>query len=36
MAEDRLRALRALRFAGRFEFELDPTTGMPWCEALLF
>jgi tRNA nucleotidyltransferase (CCA-adding enzyme) len=26
MREDRLRALRALRFAGRFEFDLDPAT----------
>lgn len=26
MREDRLRALRALRFAGRFGFELDPAT----------
>lgn len=26
MREDRLRALRALRFAGRFEFALDPAT----------
>jgi tRNA nucleotidyltransferase (CCA-adding enzyme) len=26
MKEDRLRALRALRFAGRFEFEIEPAT----------
>lgn len=26
MREDRLRALRALRFAGRFDFEIDPST----------
>ena len=26
MVEDRLRALRAFRFAGRFEFEIDPAT----------
>jgi tRNA nucleotidyltransferase (CCA-adding enzyme) len=26
MAEDRLRALRALRFAARFDFDLDPAT----------
>ena len=26
MREDRLRALRALRFAARFEFEIDPAT----------
>ena len=26
MAEDRLRALRALRFASRFEFDIDPST----------
>jgi tRNA nucleotidyltransferase (CCA-adding enzyme) len=26
MKEDRLRALRALRFAGRFDFEIDPAT----------
>lgn len=26
MREDRLRALRAIRFAARFEFEIDPTT----------
>jgi tRNA nucleotidyltransferase (CCA-adding enzyme) len=26
MKEDRLRALRAFRFAGRFEFEIDPPT----------
>ena len=26
MVEDRLRALRAFRFAGRFEFEIDPPT----------
>lgn len=33
MAEDRLRALRALRFAARFEFEIDPGTWAAIVES---
>ncbi len=33
MREDRLRALRALRFAGRFDFAIDPTTWDAICES---
>lgn len=33
MVEDRLRALRAFRFAGRFEFEIDPATWQAIVES---
>jgi tRNA nucleotidyltransferase (CCA-adding enzyme) len=33
MREDRLRALRALRFAGRFGFAIDPATWDAICES---
>ncbi len=33
MVEDRLRALRALRFAGRFGFEIDPATWTAIVES---
>ncbi|MCC7001530.1 MAG: CCA tRNA nucleotidyltransferase [Gemmatimonadaceae bacterium] len=33
MREDRLRALRALRFAGRFAFAIDPATWDAICES---
>lgn len=33
MQEDRLRALRALRFAGRFDFALDPATWRAICDS---
>ncbi len=34
MREDRLRALRALRFAARFEFEIDPATWTAIVESV--
>jgi tRNA nucleotidyltransferase (CCA-adding enzyme) len=33
MVEDRLRALRAFRFAGRFEFDIDPATWSAILES---
>lgn len=36
MVEDRLRALRAFRFAGRFEFEIDPATWAAIVESAPF
>jgi hypothetical protein len=33
MKEDRLRALRALRFAARFDFTIDPTTWKAICNS---
>ena len=33
MTEDRLRALRAIRFAARFEFEIDPATWQAIVES---
>ena len=36
MKEDRLRALRAFRFAGRFEFEIDPPTWQAIVESAPF
>ena len=36
MVEDRLRALRAFRFAGRFEFEIDPATWQSVVESAPF
>lgn len=33
MMEDRLRALRAFRFAGRFDFEIDPATWVAIVES---
>ena len=36
MVEDRLRALRALRFAGRFEFEIDAATWQAIVESAPF
>lgn len=33
MQEDRLRALRALRFAGRFDFALEPATWQAICDS---
>ena len=36
MVEDRLRALRAFRFAGRFEFDIDPATWSAIVESAPF
>jgi tRNA nucleotidyltransferase (CCA-adding enzyme) len=36
MAEDRLRALRGLRFAARFGFEIEPATWKAICESAPF
>lgn len=36
MVEDRLRALRAFRFAGRFQFEIDPATWAAIVESAPF
>lgn len=33
MREDRLRALRGLRFAARFDFEIEPATWTAMCES---
>ncbi|HEX7938651.1 MAG TPA: CCA tRNA nucleotidyltransferase [Gemmatimonadaceae bacterium] len=33
MREDRLRALRGMRFAARFEFEIEPATWKAMCES---
>lgn len=36
MEEDRLRALRAIRFAGRFDFAIDPETWAAICASAPF
>jgi tRNA nucleotidyltransferase (CCA-adding enzyme) len=36
MKEDRLRALRAMRFAGRFDFSIEPQTWTAICESAPF
>lgn len=36
MEEDRLRALRAIRFAGRFDFTIDPETWAAICASAPF